>query len=70
MKFDAYNNPIQNVHIRKVEKLGSKFGVKCSLWNTVVYTYPMVSQFWKYDPKEYMKKPPYSRDYPPCRYCD
>jgi branched-chain amino acid transport system substrate-binding protein len=70
MKFDAYNNPIQNVHIRKVEKLGKKFGVSCNLWNTVIDTYPMVSQFWKYDPKTYLKEPAYSRDYPPCRFCN
>jgi len=69
MKFDEYNNPIQNIHIRKVEKLGKKFGVSCNLWNTVIDTYPMVSQFWKYDPKAYLKEPAYSRDYPPCKHC-
>lgn len=28
-----------------------------------VETYPQVSQFWTYDPEEFMKEPPYSRDY-------
>ncbi len=69
VKFDKYNNPIHNIYIRRAENLGEKFGVKCKMWNTVDYTYPMVSQFWKYDPKAYMKKPVYSREYPPCKYC-
>ena len=37
--------------------------------NTVVETYPMVSQFWKYDPETYLKSPAYTRDYP-CKYCE
>jgi branched-chain amino acid transport system substrate-binding protein len=60
---DRYGNPIQNIYVRKVEKVGGK------LQNTVVVTFPAVSQFWKYDPDEYMKTPLYSRDYPPCKYC-
>ena len=39
------------------------------LQNTVIYTYPAVSQFWKYSPEEFLKQPVYSRDFPPCRYC-
>jgi len=69
VKLDEYNNPVNNIYIRKVEKLGKKFGVVCEDWNTVIDTYPMVSQFWTYDPKAYMKEPPYARDYPLCRYC-
>ncbi|MFH1488153.1 MAG: ABC transporter substrate-binding protein [Pseudomonadota bacterium] len=68
-KFDKYNNPVHNIYIRKVEKLGQKFGVKCSLWNSVIETYPMVSQFWTYDPEKYLKQPPYTRDWPPCKNC-
>ena len=37
--------------------------------NTVIDTIPRVSQFWTYDPKVYMSRPVYSRDYPPCKYC-
>ncbi len=56
IKFDAYGNPIQNIYIRKVERVGGE------LQNTVIYTYPEVSQFWKYKPEEYLKRPLYSRD--------
>ena len=31
-------------------------------------TYPDVSQFWTYDPGEFLSKPVYSRDYPPLRF--
>ena len=63
LKVDDFGNPIQNIYIRKVERVNGK------LQNTVIATYPGVSQFWKYKPDEYMKRPLYSRDYPPCRYC-
>jgi len=61
IKLDEYNNPTQNVYILKVEKVGGK------LTNTVLYTYPMVSQFWTYKADEFLKLPAYSRDYPPAR---
>jgi branched-chain amino acid transport system substrate-binding protein len=35
--------------------------------NTNIQTYPDVSQFWTYDPKEFMKQPAYSRDFPPMK---
>jgi branched-chain amino acid transport system substrate-binding protein len=63
LKVDDFGNPIQNIYIRKVERVGGK------LQNTVIATYPAVTQFWKYKPDEYMKRPLYSRDYPPCKYC-
>jgi len=63
LKVDDFLNPIQNIYIRKVERVGGK------LQNTVIATYPAVSQFWKYRPDEYMKRPLYSRDYPPCKFC-
>jgi len=61
MKLDAYGNPIQNIYIRKVERVGGE------LQNSVIYTYPEVSQFWKYKPEEFLKNPVYSRDYPPLK---
>ena len=61
MKIDAYGNPIQNIYIRKVERVGGE------LQNTVISTYPNVSQFWKYNPEEFLKQPVYSRDYPPLK---
>ena len=63
VQMDAYGNPTQNIYIRKVERVGGK------LQNTVIYTYPAVSQFWKYNPKEFLKQPVYTRDFPPCRHC-
>ena len=39
------------------------------LVNAIVETIPDVSQFWKYDPKDYLKMPLYDRNVPPCRYC-
>ena len=59
MKMDDLGNPIQNVYIRKVEQVGGK------LQNTVIHTYPNVSQFWTYKPEEFLKSPAYTRDYPP-----
>jgi branched-chain amino acid transport system substrate-binding protein len=61
IKLDTYGNPTQNVYILKVEKAGGR------LQNTVVYTYPMVSQFWTYKPEEFLKMPAYDRNYPPVR---
>ncbi len=63
ISMDAYGNPIQNVYIRRVERRG---GI---LQNTVIFTYERVSQFWKYNPEEFLRQPVYSRDFPPCRYC-
>jgi len=63
VKMDPYGNPTQNVYIRKVERVGGR------LQNTVIHTYTAVSQFWKYDPEEFLKQPVYSRDFPPCRHC-
>jgi branched-chain amino acid transport system substrate-binding protein len=39
------------------------------LQNTVIHTYPAVSQFWTYDPQKFLEQPVYSREFPPCRYC-
>lgn len=61
MKLDEWSNPTQNIYILKVERVGGK------LQNTVVHTYPMVSQFWTYSPQEFLKLPLYGRDYPPAR---
>ena len=45
-------NPIQNIYIKKVEKK-QMFGYdKPELWNTVIKTYPNVSQFWTYGKDE------------------
>jgi branched-chain amino acid transport system substrate-binding protein len=59
--FDDYGNVVGNVYIRKVERKDGR------LVNSVIHTYPNVSQFWTYDPKEFLKNPVYSRDYPPAK---
>ncbi len=55
IKMDAYGNPTQNIYIRKVERVNGQ------LQNTVIETVPRVSQFWKYNPADYLKQPLYSR---------
>jgi branched-chain amino acid transport system substrate-binding protein len=64
LKLDKYGAIIQNQYIRRTEKVGDQYQ------NTVLETYPMPTQFWKYDPGTHMKSPVFSRDYPPCKYCE
>lgn len=61
VRFDAYGNIVGNVYIRKVEKKEGR------LVNSVIKTYPDVSQFWTYDAGDFLKSPVYSRDYPPAK---
>ena len=61
LSFDKYGNAIGNIYIRKVEKKGGK------LVNTVIKTYPNVSQFWTYPQEAFLKEPVFSRDYPPAK---
>lgn len=58
VRLDSYGNPVQNIYIRKVEMVSGR------LQNTVIDTIPAVSQFWKYDPEQYLAGRAYSRDYP------
>jgi hypothetical protein len=37
------------------------------LANTIIKTYPQVSQFWTYDSVQFVKQPTFSRDYPPSK---
>ncbi len=59
VRLDRWVNPVENVYIRRVELTN---GVP---QNTVMYTYPNVSQFWTWSPAEYLKRPVYTRDLPP-----
>jgi branched-chain amino acid transport system substrate-binding protein len=66
----ASKSPIQNIYIKKVEKK-KMFGYpKDELWNTVIKTYPAVSEFWTYDKAKFLAQPVYSRDFPLCKYCE
>lgn len=70
VSFDDMRNPIQNIYIKKVEKK-QMFGYpKAELWNTVIKTYPHVSQFWTYGKEKFLAQPVYDRDFPPCKYCE
>ena len=64
LKMDKYGQLIQNQYIRRVDKVGGQYQ------NTIIDTYPNPTQFWKYDPETYLKDPVYTRDNPPCRYCE
>jgi branched-chain amino acid transport system substrate-binding protein len=63
LSLDKYGNVLQNIYIREIEKVGGKYQ------NTVVSTYPHCSQFWTYDPEEFLKQPIYDREHPPCKWC-
>jgi branched-chain amino acid transport system substrate-binding protein len=61
VKFDHFGNVVGDVFIRKCERKGDK------LVNTIVKTYPNVSQFWTYDEKAFLANPLYSRNDPPAK---
>lgn len=63
-KLDAYGNPVMNIYVRKVERKNGR------LTNTVLKTYPAVSQFWTYNEKDFLANPVYSRDWPPAKHLD
>jgi branched-chain amino acid transport system substrate-binding protein len=58
ISIDEYGKPVLNIYVRKVERKGGK------LVNTIVATYPKVTQFWPFEPKKFMAAPSYARDYP------
>lgn len=58
MRLDEYGNPIQNTYIRQVE-----IREDGRPWNVVIDTIEDVSQFWTYDPDEFLSQPVYSREY-------
>ena len=64
IRLGEYGKPILNIYIRKVERKDGQ------LVNTTIATYPEVSQFWTYDPKEFISGPQYSRDVPAAKYLE
>ncbi len=58
VKLDEYGTPVLDIHIRQVVRANGK------LVNTILKTYPQVSQFWTYDPKQFVQQPVFSRDFP------
>ncbi|WP_366556492.1 ABC transporter substrate-binding protein [Aquibaculum sediminis] len=60
LKLDDYDNPIQNVYVSEVRQrehpvLGE------ILVNVPIKTYEEVSQFWTWDPEEFLARGPYQR---------
>ncbi|TMH80504.1 MAG: ABC transporter substrate-binding protein [Betaproteobacteria bacterium] len=64
IRLGEYGKPILNIYIRRVERKGGQ------LVNTTIATYPEVSQFWTYDPKQFIAGPQYSRDIPVAKYLE
>lgn len=60
LKLDAYDNPIQNVYISKIQKVKDPVLGEV-LINVPIKTYEGVSQFWTYQPEEFLKRGPYKR---------
>jgi branched-chain amino acid transport system substrate-binding protein len=64
VRLDEYGTPILDIHIRKVARVNGK------LTNTIIKTYPQVSQFWTFDPKKFIEQPVFSRDFPPSKFLE
>jgi len=62
VRFDEYGNVVGNIYIFEVQQRDNR------LVNTPIKTYENVSQFWNYDPEEFLSQPVYSRDYPPASF--
>ena len=60
LKLDAYDNPIQNIYVAKVEKVKHPILGEILL-NKPVKTYTGVSQFWTWKPEEFLARGPYKR---------
>ena len=60
LKLDAYDNPIQNVYIAKVEKVKHPV-LGDVLVNRPIKTYEAVSQFWTWTPEQFLARGPYKR---------
>ena len=64
VKLDEYGTPILDIYIRKVARVNGR------LTNTIIKTYPQVSQFWTTDPKKAIEQPVFSREFPPSRFLE
>jgi branched-chain amino acid transport system substrate-binding protein len=61
IRIDEYGKPVLNIYVRKVERKGGK------LVNSIVATYPGVTQFGSFDAQKFLAAPVYSREYPPLK---
>lgn len=53
LRFDAYGQAVHDVHVREVTETPEGWE------NTVIETFEDVSQFWGYDPEDYLAQPRY-----------
>jgi branched-chain amino acid transport system substrate-binding protein len=60
VSLDEFHNPVQNVYVSKVKKINHPILGEVKI-NYPVKTYEGVSQFWKYDPQEFLDAGPYKR---------
>ncbi len=61
VSFDDYGNIVFDDYIRRLERTNGK------LMSRTVKVYKKVSQFWTFEPKQFVAQPVYSRDYPPLK---
>ncbi len=61
VRLDEYGKPVLNIYVRKVERKNGR------LVNSIVATYPDVTQFWSFAPQKFLAAPVYSREYPPLK---
>ena len=64
IRLDGYGKPILNIYVRKVERKNGQ------LVNTTIETVKDVSQFFTYDPKQFLAGPLYGRDVPAAKYLE
>ncbi len=64
IKLDEYGKPVLNIYIRKVERRDGQ------LVNVTVDTVRDVTQFWTYDPKQFIAGPQYGRDVPASKFLE
>jgi branched-chain amino acid transport system substrate-binding protein len=58
ISFDEYHNIVGPVYLEHTGDRGDG-----TYWNVVDETFPDVSQFWTYDPAEFLANPVFSREY-------
>lgn len=58
VSFDDYGNMVAPVYMRTVEARADG-----SLWNVPFETFESVSQFWTYDPADYLANPAFSQEF-------
>ena len=58
IRLDEFGKPVLTIYVRKVERKDGR------LVNSIVATYPAVTQFWTFEAAKFLAAPVYSREYP------